>query len=204
MFKEFIVDLINEFESEDAILIKICFNCLSSNVNSLKLSGLRLLHKFSPSILEQHEARITSALMLAFSSSSSPAVIVEGLTVSAQFPQAKRISNLLVKSLKELSDKKTEIVIGEFVNQTKKSRRKIELAVLQSWAMLQVSNNVPEKYLEMLVPMWIISIRDMVINPVLIDAICSVKTKDVYKRQCVFSAKVLCCNFVVTAVLSFW
>lgn len=204
IFKEAILQLVQQLflfsETSDRVfnvlrhrlpsLITVSFNASTAKIQSMKNTGIGILglviakyaserDSESPefSILEQQEARITSALMPAFDRGSSPAVVASAIQVVAEFVAADivpldrlgRVSKLLVGALGEFADKAGYISIGQTTIPTKKSRRKIELAVLSAWAQLKIKatstknaqlQRFTDQHLETLVPLWIISLRE--------------------------------------------
>lgn len=80
-----------------------------------------------------------------------------------------RISQLLIDLLGNFKDPNSGIRIGEAIIVTPKAKRKIELAVLDAWAevvqrSITSSNDAlfsfTRKYWSILVPLWIISLRE--------------------------------------------
>lgn len=115
--------------------------------------------------------------MPAFSKGSSPTVMSFAITVAAEvlasniMPPDKlgRISQLLIDLLGNFKDPNSGIRIGEAIIVTPKAKRKIELAVLDAWAevvqrSITSSNDAlfsfTRKYWSILVPLWIISLRE--------------------------------------------
>lgn len=171
-------------------LVKMSFTCICSSSVDLKLSGLKLLgllvKKFGvvedkevdeKSILVEHEARISSALLAAFSKDSSATVVCCGLLVTANlvsagivpFQSLRRVCNITKQALLDFAEKKADITVGEFVIQNLRSRKKIEASVLYAWATLKMESHAGvdailseylDENLEVLVPMWIIFLRD--------------------------------------------
>lgn len=183
-------NLLLALSSKIADLIKISFRGSTVRNEGMKLTGLHILNfvlkNYSTmrdpqvpgsSILEQQEAQITSALMPAFSKGSSPTVMSFAITVAAEvlasniMPPDKlgRISQLLIVLLGNFKDPNSGIRIGEAIIVTPKAKRKIELAVLDAWAevvqrSITSSNDAlfsfTRKYWSILVPLWIISLRE--------------------------------------------
>ncbi|GMM35776.1 Laa1 protein [Saccharomycopsis crataegensis] len=138
----------------------------------------------SVSLLEQQQAQITAALTPAFTSESSTELASEAINVCAKFvgsnivpvDKCGRILRILIKSLEEFSSQ-GEPKIGDIEISTIRGKRRIKLSVLNAWAELKIySQNqqssaenqenseqigaLVDKYLEILVPMWILSLRE--------------------------------------------
>lgn len=173
-------------------LIRISFQASVSRVDTMKLLGLDilriLLRQYSKirdadnpenSILELEEAQITSALMPAFNAGSPPNVIISAIDVCAEFlssniaplERANRVSGMMVSFLEVYNDKSSEIKIGDAKIITQKAKRKTELAILNAWSKLVQNALVlkadtliefTKKYWDVLVPLWIISLREYV------------------------------------------
>lgn len=171
-------------------LIRISFQASTSRVASMKSMGLRILNfllkqhtkigKMEDNLMvEQQEAQITSALMPAFNEGSSPENVASAINVAAEFlgsniaplGRMRRISQLLVTLLGIFNDKSSHIKIGETTIITQKARRKVELAILNAWAWLVFSALSTKNddlfvfvkgYLDIVVPLWIISLREYV------------------------------------------
>lgn len=173
-------------------LIKISFQASVSKVVSMQLLGLEILSLLlkqwakvsdpenpNNSILGIEEAQITSALMPAFDAESAPDVVVSAINVCAEFlssniaplERANRVSHIMVNFLEVYNNKSSSIKIGDTHILTQKAKRKIELAVLDGWsklvqnALVQQNEKLIEftrRYWEILVPLWIISLREYV------------------------------------------
>ena len=174
-------------------LIKLSFNATSTNIEPINKLGLSILHiilkmfAYMPdqeypqkSILEQHEAQISSALVPVFHTGSSPDVITMAINVGAEIIYSgilpsitdSRISQLLIKLLDTFNSDSSYMAIGTIQISTKTAKRKIELAVLNGWAKLikhaiETDNDVlidfTETYWSILIPLWIVSLREYMI-----------------------------------------
>ncbi|KAG0668289.1 hypothetical protein C6P45_004849 [Maudiozyma exigua] len=176
-------------------LIKLSFNATSTNIEPINKLGLSILHIIlkmftdipdpeyaQKSILEQHEAQISSALVSVFHTGSSPDVITMAINVGAEIIYSgilpsitkSRIAQLLIKLLDTFDTDSTNLIIGTIEISTKTAKRKIELAVLNSWAKLtqysiETSNEIlitfTKTYWSILIPLWIVSLREyMILN----------------------------------------
>ncbi|CCF59412.1 hypothetical protein KAFR_0G03790 [Kazachstania africana CBS 2517] len=182
--------LYSQLASKIDSLVKISFRAAVCNIEILKTLGLKtldqILRLFSvlkdsenpeKSILESQEAQISSSLMSAFFIGSSPNVMVMAINISSEvltnnlMPSisSSRISQLLIKLLENLNHDEGCITIGEAQVTAKRAIRKIQLAVLNSWARLieySISNDNKEiimfstKYWTTLIPLWIVSLRE--------------------------------------------
>lgn len=169
-------------------IIRIAFQASTSSIEEVNILGLDLLNLIltrfintdnskEDSILEQQEAQITSALMPAFHKGSSPTVISRAINVSGDIlvsklvpsVQSSRIGRLLIKLLDIFGENGTQTVVGEARLVTKQAKRKVELAILNSWAniiqysILKRDNDILEfsrDYWSVLLPLWIISLRE--------------------------------------------
>lgn len=174
-------------------LIQISVKASTLRLKSMKALGLGvltiLLKQYSCvldsddsdySVLEQQEAQITGALMPAFDRGTSPDVIVSAVTVAAEIlvsniappNRLRRISQLLITLLNSFSDVGSIMRVGNIKITTHKAKRKIELSVLNAWATIvhtSVSSTRIElleetkQYWKLLVPLWIISLREYMI-----------------------------------------
>ncbi|GAV53487.1 hypothetical protein ZYGR_0AI07710 [Zygosaccharomyces rouxii] len=171
-------------------LIRISFQASTTRVASMKSMGLKILNILLKQhtrmnntqenlMIEQQEAQITSALMPAFSEGSSPDNVASAINVAAEFlgsniaplERMSRISQLLVTLLGTFNDKSSDIKVGETTIITQRARRKVELAILNAWAWLVYSSLSTKNddlfvfvkgYLDVVVPLWIISLREYV------------------------------------------
>lgn len=174
-------------------LIRLSLQATTTNIESIKKLGLSILHLIlktvapvrdaefpERSILEQHEAEITSALMPVFHSAGSPDVIAMAINVGAEIlysdvipsTRSNRLFHLMVKLLESLNADENNISIGDISIVTKTARRKIELAVLNGWAKLiqyaitrndEILIDCTKEYWDLLTPFWMISLREYVI-----------------------------------------
>lgn len=182
--------LFQVLSSQVPSLIKISFQASTTRVASMKGMGLDILNillkqymKMNEThenlMVEQQEAQITSALMPAFDEGSSPDNVASAINVAARFlgsniaplERMSRISQLLVNLLGNFNDKSSDIKIGETTIITQRARRKVELSILNSWAWLVYSSlsakndnlfTFVKGYLDVVVPLWIISLREYV------------------------------------------
>ncbi|GAV48472.1 hypothetical protein ZYGR_0I07690 [Zygosaccharomyces rouxii] len=171
-------------------LIRISFQASTTRVVLMKSMGLKILNillkqytrmnKMEDNLMiEQQEAQITSALMPAFSEGSSPDNVASAINVAAEFlgsniaplERMSRISQLLVTLLGNFNDKSSDIKVGETTIITQRARRKVELAILNACAWLVYSSLSTKNddlfvfvkgYLDVVVPLWIISLREYV------------------------------------------
>lgn len=173
-------------------LIRVSCQACAMRIKSIKYLGLLILNNLlinfshirdheSPenSILEQQEARITSALMPIFDKGISPDTIAFAINVASELlasniaplSRSGRISRLLVSLLTTFDQKHSIINVGESTIITHKAKRNIELAVLNAWASLVqrslINNNkelieFTKQYWDILVPLWIISLREYI------------------------------------------
>lgn len=131
------------------------------------------------SILEQQQAQIISALMPSFSADSDSRVLSEAISVSSQFINLplikfyskKRILNTLISLLEEISSNKF-IRFTFLENVSEYGRKSIQLSILHCWALLQINalevpeseegemKEVLEKYSSILVPLWILILKE--------------------------------------------
>jgi hypothetical protein len=132
------------------------------------------------SILEQQQAQIISALIPCFNSDSNAAVIVNAINVSSKFINLPRIKfyskQRLLKTLICLLE---EISSGKFLkfvyleNMSEHRRKSIQLSILNCWALLKTNSQdsenesepqlveTLEKYSKLLIPLWILMLREM-------------------------------------------
>ncbi|CCE91464.1 AP-1 complex accessory protein LAA1 TDEL_0C05750 [Torulaspora delbrueckii] len=173
-------------------LIRLSFQASTSRIASMKALGLDLLtiivEHYSDvedaenpghSILEQQEAQIISALMPAFGSGSPPDIVISALKLSADLVSSGisplkrmgRVSQLLVEFLGVFDDKSSVIKVMDILIVTQKTRRKMELTTLSAWAQLvqkgvslkkEELKQFTEEYWDVLVPLWILSLREYV------------------------------------------
>ncbi|EDK39263.2 hypothetical protein PGUG_03361 [Meyerozyma guilliermondii ATCC 6260] len=131
------------------------------------------------SILEQQQAQIISALMPCFSADSDSKVLSEAINVSSKFINLplikfyskKRILNTLISLLEEISSNKF-IRFTFLENISEYGRKSIQLSILNCWAHLQINSEevndaegselkeILEKYSSILVPLWILILKE--------------------------------------------
>ncbi|KAI5951071.1 hypothetical protein KGF54_004145 [Candida jiufengensis] len=148
-------------------------------------SALELFGEFedplypSVSILEQQQAQIISALIPCFTPGNDFRVIVHAIGVSSNFmnlPKIKfyskqRILKTLIHLLEEISSNKF-LKFGFLEDMSEFGKKSIQLAILNCWAVLRIEssendtstdsdfNEILEKYSELLVSLWIMSLRE--------------------------------------------
>lgn len=173
-------------------MIRLSFQASTSRIASMEALGLDLLslviENYSSvedaenpghSILEQQEAQIISALTPAFTSNSPPDVVISALNVAADILSSgisplhrmSRISQLLIDFLGIFNDKSGVSTVMDIPVITQKGRRALELTILNAWAQLvqgafssknEELKQLTEKYWDVLVPLWILSLREYV------------------------------------------
>lgn len=133
----------------------------------------------STSILEQQQAQIISALVPCFTPGNDYKVIVHAIGVSSNFinlPRIKyyskqRILKTLIQLLEEISSNKF-LKFGFLEDMSEFGKKSIQLAILNCWALLRIEayeesdqneeefEQVLEKYSELLISLWILSLRE--------------------------------------------
>ncbi|QEU60191.1 Laa1 [Kluyveromyces lactis] len=199
-----------ELLPEIPALVKICFFCCSSEAPWLQISSLGLLKCIlnvygemvdkedeSSYVLEQYSVVLSGAVLPVFMKPSYPKVICEGIVVCAEivgcglvpYCSDDRVVNVLVEGLLEIADNKGEIKVGCSTFQLTKRQQEVKHSILRGWGILecksyQNKNEELEKfvkeYLNVLVPLWIITIRELH-SPVwlkIVDSLCAVQSQD--------------------------
>lgn len=133
----------------------------------------------STSILEQQQAQIISALVPCFTPGNDYKVIVHAIGVSSNFinlPRIKyyskqRILKTLIQLLEEISSNKF-LKFGFLEDMSEFGKKSIQLAILNCWALLRIEayeesdqnedefEQVLEKYSQLLISLWILSLRE--------------------------------------------
>ncbi|KAG5421112.1 hypothetical protein I9W82_000202 [Candida metapsilosis] len=133
----------------------------------------------STSILEQQQAQIISALVPCFAPGNDYKVIAHAIGVSSNFinlPRIKyyskqRILKTLIQLLEEISSNKF-LKFGFLEDMSEFGKKSIQLAILNCWALLRIEayedpdqnedefEQVLEKYSELLISLWILSLRE--------------------------------------------
>lgn len=170
-------------------LIRIAFTASTSSVIELRLLGVQLLNDIlvslrdvedpdfkEVSLLEQYQAQIGSALTPAFSGDTSPELAAQAISVCATFIGAGiiksvdrmgRILKLLTSALDSCSAK--SITLGDLKTLSPNAQVMLKMAVLSSWAELQVASTSPDNsvlvevvkpYISNLIPLWLSSLRE--------------------------------------------
>lgn len=170
-------------------LIRIAFTASTSSVIELRLLGVQLLNDIlvslrdvedpdfkEVSLLEQYQAQIGSALTPAFSGDTSPELAAQAIGVCATFIGAGIIKNvdrmgrilkLLTSALESCSAK--AITLGDLKTLSPNAQVMLKMAVLSSWAELQIASTSPDysmleevvkPYISSLIPLWLTSLRE--------------------------------------------
>ena len=170
-------------------LIRIAFTASISSVIELRLLGVQLLNDIlvslrdvedpdfkEVSLLEQYQAQIGSALTPAFSGDTSPELAAQAIGVCATFIGAGIIKNvdrmgrilkLLTSALESCSAK--AITLGDLKTLSPNAQVMLKMAVLSSWAELQIASTSPDysmleevvkPYISSLIPLWLASLRE--------------------------------------------
>ncbi|KAI5968799.1 hypothetical protein CANMA_002235 [Candida margitis] len=133
----------------------------------------------STSILEQQQAQIISALVPCFTPGNDYKVIIHAIGVSSNFinlPRIKyyskqRILKTLIQLLEEVSSNKY-LKFGFLEDMSEFGKKSIQLAILNCWALLRIEayeeadqnevdfEEVLERYSELLISLWILSLRE--------------------------------------------
>ncbi|KAI5955460.1 hypothetical protein KGF57_003592 [Candida theae] len=131
------------------------------------------------SILEQQQAQIISALVPCFTPGNDYKVISHAIGVSSKFinlPRIKyyskqRILKTLIQLLEEISSNKF-LKFGFLEDMSEFGKKSIQLSILNCWAVLRIESyedseqneeefeQVLEKYSELLISLWILSLRE--------------------------------------------
>lgn len=168
-------------------VIRIAFTASTSTVIELRLLGVQLLNDVlttlqdiedpdfkEVALLEQYQAQIGSALTPAFTGDTSPELAAQAIGVCATFigigiiknvDRMGRILKLLTLALESCSGK--SITLGDLNTLSPNAQVMLRMAVLSSWAELQVASltqsyltDVVKPYIDLLVPLWLSSLRE--------------------------------------------
>lgn len=168
-------------------MIRIAFTASTSSVIELRLLGVQLLNDIlttlqdiedpdfkEVALLEQYQAQIGSALTPAFTGDTSPELAAQAISVCATFigigviknvERMGRILKLLTQALESCSQK--SITLGDLKTLSPNAQVMLRMAVLSSWAKLQVASltqdyliDVVKPYIGLLVPAWLASLRE--------------------------------------------
>ncbi|BAP69334.1 hypothetical protein KLMA_10144 [Kluyveromyces marxianus] len=174
-------DLIGKDEDLSSIL-KICYTASVSNIPSLQVSGLELVKKIldvyedvvdpedeSSYLLEQYTALITGVVNPLFSRPSYPEVICCAFDICA-VSLSNRVVSYLVDGLLEVAENKPILKIGASEFPLNKKQLQVKLSILRAWA--NTKGDFVKEYLNVLVPLWIITIREHY-SPEIVDSLCA-------------------------------
>lgn len=168
-------------------IIRIAFTASTSSVIELRMLGVQLLNDIlttlqniedpdfkEVALLEQYQAQIGSALTPAFTGDTSPELAAQAISVCATFigigiiknvDRMGRILKLLTNALESCSAK--SIALGDLKTLSPNAQVMLRMAVLSSWAELQVASltqdylvDVVKPYIGILVPLWLSSLRE--------------------------------------------
>lgn len=168
-------------------IIRIAFSSATGSILRLRLLGVELLNDIlvflqdipdpdfgEVALLEQYQAQISSALTPAFTGDTSPELAAKAINVCATFigigiiknvDRMGRILKLLISSLESCVEK--EIHLGDLKSLSPNAQVMLKMAILSSWADLQVSSAnkeyleaVVSPYTPVLLPLWISSLRE--------------------------------------------
>lgn len=168
-------------------IIRVAFTASTSAVIELRLLGVQLLNDVlttlqdiedpdfkEVALLEQYQAQIGSALTPAFTGDTSPELAAQAIRVCATFigigiiknvDRMGRILKLLTLALESCSAK--TITLGDLNALSPNAQVMLRMAVLSSWAELQVASltqayliDVVKPYINILVPLWLSSLRE--------------------------------------------
>lgn len=174
-------------------IVRLSFLGTTAPLLPIRLRGIQLLDKIlglvgdmvdpaypESSILEQQQAQIISALIPCFGADSDPEVIVEAIAVSSKFINLPRIKFYLKQRiLKTMIYLLEEISSGKFLkfvyleSMAEYSKKAIQLAILNCWAVLKLlldemekelaheMREILNKYLRLLVLLWILVLKDL-------------------------------------------
>ncbi|CDO92799.1 unnamed protein product [Kluyveromyces dobzhanskii CBS 2104] len=201
---------VTELCSEIPEMIKLCYTCCSSDVPWLQISALKymkcMLRSFgeivdpddpSAFVMEQFSPIFCGAVLPIFSRASYPKVVCEAIDVCAEivsyglvpFSVNNRVVKMLVESLLEIASSKSEIKIGASTFQLTTRQQEVKHSILRGWGTLQCKSfqskneeleEFVKEYLNVLVPLWIITIRELH-SPVwlkIVDSLCAVQSQD--------------------------
>lgn len=190
-------DMAVRLERRVADLVKMCFLGSTSPVQAVRLQGVTLLDsvlalfgdradplwedkdsdsKSAPSVLEQEQAQIISALMPCFSATSDVRVMVRTIHVCLTFINLARIKYYSKQRiLRTLIDLLEEISSGQFLrfgyldNMSEHGRKSIQLAILNCWALLRIGlcagadsqlEETLTTYQKLLTSLWVLCLRE--------------------------------------------
>lgn len=168
-------------------IIRIAFSSSTASILELRMIGVQLLNDIlislqniqdpdfrEVSLLEQYQAQISSALTPAFTGDTSPELAALAINVCATFigigiiksvERMGRILRLLISSLESCTGK--EIVLGDLKSLSPNAQVMLRMAILSSWADLQVASaskeflqDVVSPYTSILIPLWLSSLRE--------------------------------------------
>lgn len=177
----------NRILSRIGDIIRIAFASATGSILELRLLGVQLLNDVlvylqdtpdpdfrEVALLEQYQAQISSALTPAFTGDTSPELAAQAINVCATFigigiiksvDRMGRILKLLISSLESCTGK--EIQLGDLKSLGPNAQVMLKMAILSSWADLQVAG-ISKEYLKdvvspftpVLVPLWLSSLRE--------------------------------------------
>lgn len=172
-----------------AEIIRVAFSASTANVVELRIWGLRIIDQIlkmfgktpdpdftEASLLEQYQAQIGSALTPAFASDSSPELAAEAIAVCATFAatgivttadRMGRIFKVLANGIDNLAAVQPESSIGDLKNLTPNAQSLLKMALLSSWAQLQLASaeqvyleDLVRPYIGKLAPLWLNALQE--------------------------------------------
>lgn len=174
-FQLVVVRLVRRCEFQKNLLgdlIRLTFLCSSSNVPSLRLEGLGLLHSLltsfasvkdplsGQSVLEQQKAQIVSSVTRCFSPETSAPIVESGLQLSAELVPFgdQRIERTLTNALQDMNDR--DFYVGSYHVTDLPAMR---VAILAAWAKISPCS-LTEKYHKVLLPLWVSTLREITVT----------------------------------------
>ncbi|CEP64391.1 AP-1 complex accessory protein LAA1 LALA0_S11e03026g [Lachancea lanzarotensis] len=182
--------LVSSLGSKLQKVIKLCFTASAMKNPHMKRRGIELLgavletfltlgHSTGISSLHEEEAHIISALMPAFEEGSSPVILPIAINTCAQYlclcysdsKRSSRAVEILVDLLAKIMEKPDTFSCGEVKVCTPTCKSKVEVAVLNSWALVTLAAvkkqnsdliELSRPFWNTLTPLWIIFLREFI------------------------------------------
>lgn len=212
MLAEQIIPAEQMLQSKVADVVRVAFLASTAVVVELRIRGLHIFDQIlkmfgrtpdpdflEASLLEQYQAQISSALTPAFAADSNAELAAEAISVCATFvatgivtnvDRMGRIFKVLSTGLENLSKDHPDSSIGDLRNLSRNAESMLKMALLSSWAQLQLASTeqlyleeIVQPYVPRLAPLWTRSLQEFAslrFEPEISDSLGDYNSRDVY------------------------
>lgn len=209
-------------QSRVADIVRIAFLASTAVVVELRIRGLHIFDQIlklfgrtpdpdflEASLLEQYQAQISSALTPAFAADSNAELAAEAISVCATFvatgivtnvDRMGRIFKVLSAGLENLSKDNPESSIGDLQDLSRNAQSMLKMALLASWAQLQLASTdqpyleeIVHPYVPRLAPLWTKSLQEFAslrFEPEISDSLGDYVANDLHERYAALDREV--------------